>query len=87
MAMFRIISCHRIGLIYTGQVRLNWNFLWLAMLTMLALFSAGCGGINAGGSVSPAMFFIPGVMNTAPAATGAPMVASEPSKQQLAQAR
>ncbi len=58
------------------------------MLTMLALFSAGCGGISAGGSVSPAMFFMPGVMNTvpAPAATGAPMIASNPS-QQLVQAR
>jgi len=85
--MFGIKSCHRIGLIYTGQVRLNWNFLWLAMLMVLTLFSAGCGGISAGGSVSPAMFFMPGVMKTIPAATGVPRVASEPSQQQLAQAR
>jgi hypothetical protein len=62
--------------------------MWLAMLTMLALVSAGCGGINVGGSVSPATFFLPGVMNTvpAPAATGAPMIASKPS-QQIVQAR
>ena len=53
-----IKSCHRIKLFYTGQVGLNWNFLWLAMLTAVALCAAGCGGINAGGSVSPAMFLM-----------------------------
>jgi hypothetical protein len=58
------------------------------MLTALALFLAGCGGVNLGGSVSPATFFLPGVKNTvpAPAATGQPVIASKPS-QQLAQAR
>ena len=85
MTMFGIKSCHRIGLIYNGQVRLNWNFLWLAMLTALTLSLTGCGGINAGGSVSPATFLLPGVMmNTMPApATGEPThkVASESSKQ------
>ncbi len=55
-----IKSCHHVRLFYTGQVRLNWNFLWLAMLMALALFDAGCGGINAGTSVSPASFFLPG---------------------------
>jgi hypothetical protein len=78
------------GLIYTGQVRLNWNFLWLAMLMASALFLTGCGGINATGSVSPATFLLPGIMmNTMPApATGEPThkVASA-SSQQLALAR
>ena len=73
------------GLIYTGQVRLNWNLVWLAMLTTSALLLTGCGGISAGGSVSPATFLLPGVMmNTVPApATGEPThkVASESSKQ------
>jgi len=73
------------GLIYNGQVRFNWNLLCLAMLTALTLSLTGCGGINAGGSVSPATFLLPGVMmNTVPApATGEPShkVASESSKQ------
>jgi hypothetical protein len=30
------------------------------MPIILALLGTGCSGINAGGSVSPAMFFIPG---------------------------
>jgi hypothetical protein len=58
--MFGIISCHRIGLIYTGQVRLNCNFPGLAMLVFLALFGDGCSGINTGTSVSPMDFLLPG---------------------------
>jgi hypothetical protein len=69
-------------------VRLNWKFLWLAMLTALSLSLTGCGGVNVGGSVSPATFFLPGVKNNvpAPAVTGAPVIASKPS-QQFVQAR
>jgi hypothetical protein len=85
--MFGIKSCHRIGLIYTGQVRLNWNLPRLAMLAFLTLFSTGCGGINASKSVSPASFFLPGLMKAdPPAATNAPVAVSAPF-QQLAQAR
>jgi hypothetical protein len=75
------------------QVRLNWKFLRLAMLATLGLSLTGCGGVNLGGSVSPATFFLPGVMNTVPAPkTGARMIVSQPAKplqpsQQLAQAR
>jgi hypothetical protein len=32
------------------------------MLATLALSTAGCGGINAGTSVSPASFFLPGLL-------------------------
>jgi len=56
------------------------------MLASCALSLTGCGGVNVGGSVSPATFFLPGVMNTPAPRTGAPMIASKPS-QQLAQAR
>ncbi len=58
------------------------------MLTAGALSLTGCGGVNLGGSVSPATFFLPGVKNNvpAPAITGGSMVASKPS-QQFAQAR
>jgi hypothetical protein len=86
-SIFGIKSCHRMGLIYTGQVRLNWNFLWLAMLAFMMLVSTGCSGINASGSVSPATFFLPGLMKAEPpAASNAPLAVSAPF-QQLAQAR
>jgi hypothetical protein len=85
--MLGIKSCHRIGLIYTGQVRLNWNLPRLAMLVFLTLFGAGCSGINASTSVSPATFFLPGLMKAdPPAATNAPVAVSAPF-QQLAQTR
>jgi hypothetical protein len=64
--------------------------LQLAILTAGALSLTGCGGINAGGSVSPATFFLPGLMkNNAPAPPpGEPVqkFATGPS-QQFAQAR
>jgi hypothetical protein len=85
--MLGIKSCHRIGLIYTGQVRLNWNLPRLAMLVFVTLASAGCGGINAGTTVSPASFFLPGLLKADPqSATNAPVAVSAPF-QQLAQAR
>lgn len=69
--MDSIRSCHRGEVIYTGQVRLNWNFLRLAALAALVLTSAGCSGINGSQSVSPASFFLPGLLkNDAP--TNAP---------------
>lgn len=54
---------------YTPQVRLNRNFLWLGVLVTLALGSAGCGGIHASKSVSPASFFLPGLMKNDAACT------------------
>jgi len=57
-------------------VRLSWNFLRLALFAALPLIGAGCGGVNASQSVSPASFFLPGIMkNDAPAPT--PTVSSE----------
>jgi hypothetical protein len=57
------------------------------MLVFLTLFSAGCGGINAGTTVSPASFFLPGLLKAdPPPATDAPVAVSAPF-QQLAQAR
>ena len=53
------------------------------MLMAAALLSAGCGGVNAGGSVSPAMFLLKA--DPAPA-TGHPMVSPGPVKE-LAQAK
>jgi len=60
-------------------VRLNWKFLWLAIpAAAFALSGAGCSGINTSGSVSPASFFLPGLLrNDAPAPTNAPVAPLE----------
>jgi hypothetical protein len=74
-AMIGIISCHRAGVSYTGQVRLNWRFPWLAIPAALALIGAGCAGINTTQSVSPLDFFMPGMghfLKVEPPATNAP---------------
>jgi len=73
--MIGIISCHRAGVPYTGQVRLNWRLPWLAITATLALFGAGCAGINTSQSVSPLDFLLPGAghfMKAEPPATNAP---------------
>jgi hypothetical protein len=75
-----IRSCHRGEVKYHGQVRLTWKILWLAVLAALPLAGAGCSGINTSQSVSPASFFLPGLMkNDAPAPTPGltPVVSSE----------
>ena len=52
------------------------------MLAFLLLLGAGCSGINAGGNVSPASFFIPGLMKAdPPAATPSPVAAVVPFDQ------
>jgi hypothetical protein len=57
------------------------------MLAAIAMYATGCGGVNAGGSVSPAMFLLKAT--PPPAATGVPTLAPEPSNSsdQFAQAR
>ena len=73
-------GCHSGAVNYTRQVRLKWKILWLAIPAAFVLFGAGCGGVNTGGSVSPASFFLPGLMrNDAPVATNAPVARSESS--------
>jgi hypothetical protein len=84
--MIGINSCHCAGVNYTRQVRLKWRFLWLAIPVALALLGAGCGGINATQGVSPASFFLPGILRADPPATNAPVVVSAMFNQ-FAQAR
>jgi hypothetical protein len=82
--MRSISSCHRGRLVYTRQVRLNWIFLWLVLLAALPLVT-GCSGINTTQSVSPATFFLPGLLkNDAP--TNAPSL-SPPNSIEIAAAR
>jgi hypothetical protein len=51
------------------------------MLMALALFSSGCSGINAGTTVSPATFLLPGILQAEPPKTNAPALLPEPAKE------
>ncbi len=52
------------------------------MLAFLTLFGAGCSGINTSTSVSPATFFLPGLMKAdPPSATNAPVAVAAPFQQ------
>ena len=51
------------------------------MLMALALCSTGCGGINASQSVSPASFFLPGLMKAGSPSTNAPAALPDNSKE------
>jgi hypothetical protein len=53
----------------------------LAMLMALALCSTGCGGINASQSVSPASFFLPGLLKADLPSTNTPAALPENSKE------
>ena len=41
----------------------------MAMLLAAALLGAGCGGINATQTISPASFFLPGLLKASPPST------------------
>lgn len=47
------------------------------MIVALALGGAGCGGINASHTVSPASFFMPGLLKADPPPTNAPALLVE----------
>jgi hypothetical protein len=51
------------------------------MLLALALGGTGCGGINASQSVSPASFFLPGLLKADLPATNAPVALPENSRE------
>jgi hypothetical protein len=53
----------------------------VAMFVALALVfcTSGCGGISASQSVSPASFFLPGILKANPATTNAPVAFMEKS--------
>lgn len=45
-----------------GRVKLKWQSFRLALVALLlAVFGAGCSGINASHSISPATFLLPGL--------------------------
>ena len=49
-------------------MRVRPNFALGAVLLVLSGLTAGCSGVNANGSVSPASFFLPGLMRIEPPA-------------------
>jgi hypothetical protein len=51
------------------------------MLMALALGAAGCGGINASQSVSPASFFLPGLLKANLPSTNTPATMPEHSRE------
>ena len=54
----------------------------MTLLPVVALIGAGCGGINASQSVSPATFLMPGIIKNCPGCTNnVPLVMVENSSQ------
>jgi hypothetical protein len=49
-------------------VRLNWKILQWVMCAAICGLGAGCSGINASKSISPATFLLPGFMQADPSA-------------------
>jgi hypothetical protein len=48
-------------------VKLHWKFLkYLLLPALMLVVLTGCGGINASHSVSPASFFLPGILKAEP---------------------
>jgi hypothetical protein len=47
-------------------VRLNWKVLRLGLVSAMLLMVAGCGGIRASKSISPATFLLPGLLEADP---------------------
>jgi len=62
-------------------VRLNWKIARLAIFGTVLLLGAGCSGINASKSISPATFLVPGLMqdNPPPARPDLILPAAEPA--------
>ncbi len=68
-------------------MRLNWKILRVVLYPAILLLGAGCGGISASKSVSPATFLLPGLLQTGPAPTHQDAVppTEDESAKQLAQ--
>jgi hypothetical protein len=66
----------------------KWKALRWVVLPVLVVFTAGCSGINTTQSVSPASFFLPGLIHHQPAASpaDAPVPLAKPDATILAQA-
>jgi hypothetical protein len=75
-----IVATLRIALIVRPLKR-NWKLFQVASLLIILVLGAGCGGIRASKSVSPASFLIPGLLkNDVPAAQDSTIPASPPGE-------
>ena len=59
----------------------------MALLTATALLGAGCGGINATQSISPASFFLPGLLKAGPPSTNSLPVVQVDNSTEIASVR
>jgi len=67
-------------------VNLQWKHKAIVATAIgLASLCAGCGGINAGGSMSPATFFMPGLLKAEPKPASPDAVPHQAAVQQVAQ--
>ena len=84
-----IIDCQANDPPYTCLLSLNRNHFRMAIIPAVLLLGAGCSGINASHSISPASFFLPGLVQAPPAqaapATG--QAASPSASTELVQLR
>jgi hypothetical protein len=79
-------QAHKLAVV-SGLVKLNWKVLRLAaLIPALALAGAGCGGLAATQSVSPATFLLPGLLKAdPPPAHSDPVLPGNEPAQELAQ--
>lgn len=69
-------------------VKLNWKCKRFAAVSpLLLVLCAGCGGFSGSHSVSPASFFLPGLMKAEPKAPSSETVPQPEPVKQLAQVR
>jgi hypothetical protein len=84
-----ISSCEHLLRIYTLlSVTLQRKTFQLAAVAALLVLTAGCSGLNATQSISPASFLLPGLLKADPApATGDVTLPETPAAKQVALAR
>jgi hypothetical protein len=68
-------------------VRINGKIIRLVLVAGLGLLAAGCSGINSGTTVSPASFFLPGLLKADPAPDGRILKVNPDPVMVIAQAR
>jgi hypothetical protein len=66
-----------------SYVRLIWNRAWIGLVGCFLVLLTGCGGFAASPSVSPGMFFLPGLGQNTPASAQPANSAKDSSPAQL----
>jgi hypothetical protein len=71
-----ISICHYRLNVYISQVRIHGIILRLALVALFGVLFTGCSGINTGTTVSPASFFLPGILQADPPKDGGKLQAA-----------